>query len=251
MDTARIELIPLDKLVIDTKYQRALSHTRVRRIVKNFNPAYLGVLSVSPDGYGRYSVYDGQHRHAALQELGVTEAWCRVVELNQQQQAVAFVALQTEHKPVTTFERHHALVVAGDPAALKIEAAAHENDLVVAPSVGPKNVRTVTALYWTLAAGGYDHLNEVLSIITKAWPENPQAFLLPVIKGTSKFLRTYPEVNRSELVKALARVTPDQAIRDAASASKAMGYEKVGAVVRYIWNLYNKKRTTNRLPERS
>lgn len=67
----RIECVPLERIVTE-QYQRILNMKNVAGIVKNFDPAKLGVLVVSRRGDGTYAVLDGQHRLAALRRLAMT-----------------------------------------------------------------------------------------------------------------------------------------------------------------------------------
>ena len=65
----RIECVPLERIVTE-QYQRILNMKNVAGIVKNFDPAKLGVLVVSHRTDGTYAVLDGQHRLTALRRLG-------------------------------------------------------------------------------------------------------------------------------------------------------------------------------------
>ena len=75
----RIECVPLERIVTE-QYQRILNMKNVAGIVKNFDPAKLGVLVVSHRADGTYAVLDGQHRLAALRRLGYDAANCIVLE---------------------------------------------------------------------------------------------------------------------------------------------------------------------------
>ena len=75
----RIECVPLERIVAE-QYQRILNMKNVAGIVKNFDPAKLGVLVVSHRADGTYAVLDGQHRLAALRRLGYDAANCIVLE---------------------------------------------------------------------------------------------------------------------------------------------------------------------------
>lgn len=57
-----------------------LNMKNVSGIVRDFDPAKLGVLVVSHRPDGTYSILDGQHRLTALRKLGFAAANCIVLE---------------------------------------------------------------------------------------------------------------------------------------------------------------------------
>ena len=93
----RIECVPLERIVTE-QYQRILNMKNVAGIVKNFDPAKLGVLVVSHRADGTYAVLDGQHRLAALRRLGYDAANCIVLEGMTIRQEADYFRRQNENK---------------------------------------------------------------------------------------------------------------------------------------------------------
>ena len=93
----RIECVPLERIVTE-QYQRILNMKNVAGIVKNFDPAKLGVLVVSHRADGTYAVLDGQHRLTALRRLGYDAANCIVLEGMTIRQEADYFRRQNENK---------------------------------------------------------------------------------------------------------------------------------------------------------
>lgn len=64
-----VTCIRLDRLVINHDYQRELSKSQVKAIIKEFGWHYVGILVVVHVGNGIYEVCEGQHRLDALKQL--------------------------------------------------------------------------------------------------------------------------------------------------------------------------------------
>lgn len=67
--------------ILDTfvaNYGRPLSETRVKSILKHFDPLGLGTILLSMRDDNRYAIIDGQHRIAAAMEYGMTSVPSRV-----------------------------------------------------------------------------------------------------------------------------------------------------------------------------
>ena len=71
----QIVSVPLDRIVTE-EYQRVLNMKNVNGIVRDFDPARLGVLVVNHRADGTYAILDGQHRLAALRRMGYAAANC-------------------------------------------------------------------------------------------------------------------------------------------------------------------------------
>jgi hypothetical protein len=74
-----MEELPLDSLAVPKAYQREERPYLVRRIVREFNPDLVGLLTVVRDGDGAQWILDGQHRWLALVGLGYESALCEVL----------------------------------------------------------------------------------------------------------------------------------------------------------------------------
>ena len=67
-ETIQIMDLNIKDLISSQAYQRNIDQKRISYIVSNFDPHKIGVIKVSFRD-GKYYVYDGQHRIAALKVL--------------------------------------------------------------------------------------------------------------------------------------------------------------------------------------
>jgi hypothetical protein len=157
--------VRLADLKVDGTYQRELDETRVQRIVDEFNPALLGALEVSQRN-GKFAVFDGQHRLAALKALGKDTAPCIVHEgLSVAEEAALFVQLQTQRKALSPYDRFRARLRAGEPAAIEIQQIAKDRGYTIVRGGHDRQIGAVASLDRVYARGGGDLLDKALSWI--------------------------------------------------------------------------------------
>lgn len=113
--------VPLAELVIDERYQRALTlpgRRLIQRIADGWDwTKYQPILiAATPDG--RYAVVDGQHRAHAAAVVGLTALPAMVVPMTPAQQAAAFTAVNTDRVKLARAALFKARIAAEDPQAL-------------------------------------------------------------------------------------------------------------------------------------
>ena len=115
-------MLRVDQLLVDHSYQRTLltDHT-VMRIARFFNWTMFGSLSVMKRGDKHY-VTDGQHRLEAVKLRGdIDHVPCVIHESESlEDEAKAFVGLNTKRKVVCAIDKYRALLVSGDPEVCEI-----------------------------------------------------------------------------------------------------------------------------------
>ena len=128
------------KLHIDSQYQRRLNERLVARILANWSWVSCGTLSVSQrPGSDMYFLMDGQHRWSAAMNLPRVHALpCLKFELDTvRDEAIGFLATNTERRLPTLRDQFKALLVAGDEAAQMLHDLADEYSRTIsAPSSG-------------------------------------------------------------------------------------------------------------------
>lgn len=119
-----LEWIALDRLSIDTQYQRSAdsgrSITLIRQITRAWDWRVYQPLSVARRADGALYVVDGQHRLAAARQRGdithlpvVITSFVDVAE-----EAAAFESMNRQRKSMSRLERYRAAAVAGDPTTV-------------------------------------------------------------------------------------------------------------------------------------
>lgn len=128
-------------LLIDTEYQRLVTGKQSQRLIliiaESWDWRLLSPLTVSlRDGsYGPagYYVIDGQHRLEAAKMRGDIPMLPCIVSpfVSYEEEALAFVNINSARRQVTALDRYHARVAAKEPLALKIKETAELVGLTV------------------------------------------------------------------------------------------------------------------------
>lgn len=137
-----------DLIIPVEHYQRGGSDAKVTRIANNFSWAAFQVLSVTDVGGGNYHVIEGGHRtRAAMKRPDVDMVPCMVFEMETiQDEALAFLEVNVNRKPMSAVDRHHAYIVSGDPLAVKVENAVRESGRRIEAGQGAHSISCVTEL---------------------------------------------------------------------------------------------------------
>ena len=249
--TPIVATLPLEALYVDRRFQRPLNERRAAKIAAEFDPSLLGVLHVNARRKGAaaaYSVFDGQHRLAALRMLGQYEAPCLVHRLSFEDEALAFVRTQTERKPVRPVDRHRAAVAAKDHRAIVVDAVIREAGFVPTDAQQFAAIAALTAVNTTFNRFGAERLAETLQMIATIWGrDDTSARKGTMIEGLALFLDTFDSVKRPELVRKLQAHSAASIIRGAAEQARLTGGSGASCVALAILTIYNKQRTTGRL----
>lgn len=113
-----IKKLRVADIAVDT-YQRPLSTAHVRRIVNQFDYKLLGLPVISIRKDGSAFVVDGQHRLAALAQLGFKDVQCQILrEENSTAEARLFIKVNTVKTRLNGVDKFFASVTANDPYAL-------------------------------------------------------------------------------------------------------------------------------------
>lgn len=143
----KLLMIHKSRLGIDTLYQRKINDRLVSRIVANWSWVSCGTLEVSqrPGQRDRYFLIDGQHRWKAstyLQE--VHELPCLCFELDtRRDEAIGFLATNTERRLPTLSDQFKALLVTEDRAAVTLYELADKHSRTIG---APSSANTVSCV---------------------------------------------------------------------------------------------------------
>tara|TARA_R110002074_G_scaffold253081_4_gene425091 strand:- start:230 stop:1123 length:894 start_codon:yes stop_codon:yes gene_type:complete len=137
----RPELVWLqpEDLYVDTRYQRDIGRrgaANIRLIVEHFDWAKFGVLTCVrcklSETEVAIAIVDGQHRAtAAVMHPRVDKVPCWITEATFEDQARAFVAINSAVTRMTSLQMFHAALACGDPEMATIERACRKADVTV------------------------------------------------------------------------------------------------------------------------
>ena len=189
----RIECVPLERIVTE-QYQRILNMKNVASIVKNFDPAKLGVLVVSHREDGTYAVLDGQHRLTALRRLGYDAANCIVLEGMTIQQEADYFRRQNENKQSLRInDTFNASLWAEDAESLRIKELMDKYGFRHGKSGQPMCICAIGALQRILRRFGDRTLELTLACIAATWPHDSTILRGEMLAGLGEFWRRYGE----------------------------------------------------------
>jgi DNA-binding MarR family transcriptional regulator len=229
---ARYKRLPLDKLVVDERYQRPLDHKRVKRITEDFDERKLGVLEVS-ERNGRAAVFDGQHRLAVLRLRGEADAPCLAHEnLTPEEEAELFVGIQNDRRGILPVDKFKARVFSGEQRAVLINKAVTEAGFEIyqgsSETLGRrKQISAIGAVDRIYGRYGVLGLTETLSFIADLWEGDKDSthglFLLGVASFIAGYGHRITDVERDKL-RAVAPVVLIRRATADAHTSGGSGY---------------------------
>ena len=113
--------VSIDKLVIDDRYQRPLNASNIaaiKRIAADFRWSRFSPVIVAPVEGGSYALIDGQHRAHAASLVGIETIPAMVALVAPEEQALAFIDINTSSIKVQSNNVYRAALTAGAPWAI-------------------------------------------------------------------------------------------------------------------------------------
>jgi hypothetical protein len=174
------------KIKVDHAYQRSLISQRITIYSQKWSWIACGALIVASRG-GEFWAIDGQHRlMASLRRSDIQELPCIVFELQDiKDEAQGFVSVNTERKPITTRQRHKAMVVSGNEIAKKVQAQLE--GLGLSLTADKKSPGYFACIAWAMktAKDDYDTFCAVLKLTTEISTKESEPVRLTVLAGLS------------------------------------------------------------------
>lgn len=199
---AHMAVVPMPRRIrvidvcFDTDYQRDLDNGRVQKMVKKWDPRRCSPILVSSRG-GRLWCIDGQHRVAAMRELGI-ETWPAVIldDLTQKQEADLFVLTQKDRRDLNAWDLFKAEVTAAHAEVLDILRIVGKTGFKLSRVAGPNHIAAVGAIRRIYDLGGPELLSVTLQTTRDHWrtslsDKNATARQGMVIHGLAIFLHSF------------------------------------------------------------
>lgn len=167
----QIGFVPLDKLIIDESYQRAIDTrgwSNIRKIADSFDWSKFSPLMVAARDDGTFAIIDGQHRAHAAALRGVTEVPALISQLTSQQQASAFSWINGTVSSLTPNQIFKAALTAFEPWAVQCDAVVTRAGCKLMPhnkstkAKQPGEVFPITLVRKIVNAGNAEYLCAVL-----------------------------------------------------------------------------------------
>ena len=186
----RIQLIALDECVA-TNYQRATSGQQVEKIIREFDEAKLGVLTVSLRG-GKFHIVDGLHRSKALKARGYTHAFGVVLTGMAYEQEAAYFRRQNENRRnIVTFDDFKAGLEEKDEMCMRVDETARANGFQIGRGCSFFKIASIQALFTIAKDYGYETLDGALRLLANTWGGIPKATQCESLLGVAEFVHRY------------------------------------------------------------
>jgi hypothetical protein len=140
-------MIPKSSLGVDNIYQRKVNDRLIRRIMGNWSWVACGVIEVSTrDGGVTWFIVDGQHRWEAAKHISsINKLPCLCFELdNVRDEAIGFLAANSERRLPSLADQFKALLVTGDPNAVVAHKLAGQFSREIKAPASPTTVSCVS-----------------------------------------------------------------------------------------------------------
>lgn len=238
-------------LFIDANVQRLLRATHVNNIVKEFDPAALGVLVTSFRGPDHIHVVDGQHRYRAAEKVGY-EGVITTMEyrgLAVPEEAALFRKLNYANKP-TAIDKFLLSCVEQNPESLRLARYLADHGWTLAPYNGVGKLSAIGSLE-RVFADSPTAADSALAVITAAWGHRADAVNGPILEGVGVMIAHYEGLADLDLLaKKLGGYQggPNALLGYAKGQKAARGGSLYKHVALIITDLYNAQLRSRKLP---
>lgn len=153
-------------ILFDHDYQRSQNRAKILEIAKNWSWLAMGVITIADRGGQLYAV-DGMHRvSAALLRGDIETLPCIIFKTSDvREEATGFVQANTLRKPVSTFDKHRALLMAGDETSKLVQRLLDQGGFEPSSSGSKKNGVKCYGILHKLAKNRKDDLLSVWPLI--------------------------------------------------------------------------------------
>lgn len=248
--------VKVSDIRVNLAYQRVIIPSRIRKLVKTYDPLLVGEILIVREADGTLTVLDGQHRVQTHSELGLETIKAEVLEgVSQEDRGRLFLG-RNNRSNVARLHRDRSLATSGDEVTLVTDASTKAAGFVYLSDEPHKSTfRDTETARVIINAGerskrfpeltGGEHFTNVLKLYASVYgtAERPESL---VLKGFSMLLLSKQEtkVESERLTRTLGPIPPAQAAQNARALQIELSrYGAIGparAMMRYIIDLYNR-----------
>lgn len=234
------EVLRIEDLNFDDTYQRKVSTTKVREIVRQFDIGIVGALIVSKREDGKYYVVDGQHRIEAMRLLSIESIMCVVhTGLSIADEATLFRKCNNTRKAPSALDNFKADLIANNDTAIKINDLVESTGFIInvtRTKTDRPSISAVSALMKVYKEIGEEGLRNVLGVLreTTLKPTHTD------IAGMGIFLRYYNDkIDKDNLIKKMQKSSPIEILSKSRQMTEIMGGHLTTNYAKYLLKVYN------------
>ncbi|MFE4856098.1 DUF6551 family protein [Streptomyces sp. NPDC056670] len=224
-----------------------------RKRREGYDERRVGVPTVSARTDGSFVWLDGQNRGELCKAAGHGDTKIRMKVfrgLTLAEEAELFLGLN-DNRRVATIYKFLAEVTARRPEALEITRIAEQHGWEISDS-GACSIAAVSALssiYRSSRRPG-ETLQTVISVVTKAWGNEPAAVNANVLLGLASFLSDCPHINIESLTKKLSNFDggPSSVLGKGRGMRTSLGCTVTQGVDTVMRMAYNTSRRSGKVP---
>jgi len=203
-----LQWLKIEDLLVDPTYQRPIvgqGRRNVIRIAQSFSWSCFSPVIVSPIEGGKFAIIDGQHRTTAAALAGFDSVPCQVIIAAQEDQAIAFKAINGVTVPISPMALYSAAVVAREPWAVEVADVCLRADVELLRYPLPVErqhagqTMAVGAIARCLNRYGQATLITALQCVTQTNNNLPGALTARVIRALCEVLHNNPQWRDSGL----------------------------------------------------
>lgn len=242
----RLDWVPVAAIRVDDNYQRGLQRRRVGQILRDFDWAHFQPVMLAAHEDGTYTVFDGQHRvEAARLHPDIDAVPAAIVTFSRAfEEAGAFLGVNVNRTAISTVEKYHAGIEAGDERMMRICAVLEEAGCEVLPagthSPGPNRTAAVSAIERALSRYGDQAVTDALLTLRAAWPRDTKALNGSLIMALARIFRANKEISRERMAAKMMGKDRELLLADALKIKQSLGRDAVHAITLTLVEIYNR-----------
>jgi hypothetical protein len=165
----KIRQVDINELEM-SEYQRPTNDRQVEKIAQTFDPVKAGLIVVS-ERDGMLFLVDGAHRVAAMRKMQVNICPAVVLQgLTAEDEADYFRKQGENTRPLSTYDRFKAGLVANDPVCIEIDAIVKQNSFALKKAFyGNNRIAAVSTVQRIYKIYGGDILDKTLMLMRETW----------------------------------------------------------------------------------
>jgi len=248
-----VELVGVDQLFADTRYQRPPQTVFIEKMVNSFDDTLVGVLDVASREDGMYAILDGLQRYEAMKLVGKTTAYVAVYGvMTLAEEAMFFYRKNKDRRSVHPYYSFRARMVAGDEKAIDInrivESEGYRLEVGAIPPQNLTAIRAVEEAYSFQSAARSESLSATLNMLRRSFYGRQGGKEGELIRGLGRFFQPFytEEIDLEWLEDRLSSENPRTIIGRGRDAWLA-GTHHSNPVADELIKLYNRGRKNGKL----
>jgi uncharacterized protein DUF6551 len=245
-----VELLPLDWLFADDRYQRDPILPFIAQSVRRFDPTLVGTIDVSMRAPDSYAILDGLQRSEIVKQVDKRAVWCSVYRgMGLNDEAEFFVAKNRERRNMHPFYALRARKVAGNQAAKEIFRISGDTGFKLAATNTKRSGEVIVAVgaleevhARTSLARPNGSLQPTLATLQEAFGGRDGATEGQILRGFGRFFQAFyeDEISHKNLIEQLQDIGPKKLSGFAADRAGNSKHPKAFWIATEVINFHNK-----------